>query len=128
MKKGIAIVAAVIIALAAVYVVGSGFLKIPSAYISDFTVSDDGSEMTVHVGVGSSVGFVRKVAVHQQEGGKLYLDCCAAFGGVNGSLGAKSEYTVKLNEDTEMIALYRSTDCYEEVLRKDENGDWQRVQ
>ena len=27
-----------------------------------------------------------------------------------------------------IIAIYRSSNCYEEVLKKDSNGDWQRVQ
>ena len=130
MKKPvrIAIIAlAVIIALMTMYLVVPGFTKIGNVFIVDFSVSEDGSEMTVTVGVSSSIGYVRKVSEHQQQGGKLYLDCYSAFGGINGSWGAKSEYTIQIDEDTEMIALYRSADCYDPVLEKDTNGEWQRV-
>ena len=130
MKKPvrIAIIAlAVIIALMTMYLVVSGFTKMGNVFIVDFSVSEDGSEMTITVGVSTSIGYVRKVSVHQQHGGKLYLDCYSAFGGINGSWGAKNEYTIQLDEDTEMIALYRSPNCYDPVLEKDANGEWQRV-
>ena len=130
MKKPvrIAIIAlAVIIALMTMYLVAPGFTKMGNVFIVDFSVSEDGSEMTITVGVSTSIGYVRKVSVHQQHGGKLYLDCYSAFGGINGSWGAKNEYTIQLDEDTEMIALYRSADCYDPVLEKDANGEWQRV-
>lgn len=130
MKKPvrIAIIAlAVIIALMTMYLVAPGFTKMGNVFIVDFSVSKDGSEMTITVGVSTSIGYVRKVSVHQQHGGKLYLDCYSAFGGINGSWGAKNEYTIQLDEDTEMIALYRSPNCYDPVLEKDANGEWQRV-
>ena len=127
MKKKLWIPAAAVLAVLLLYIFGTGFMKSPSAFISDYAVSADGGEMTLRISVASSAGYVRKVAVHQNIGGKLYLDCYAAFGGVNGSLGARSGYTVPLSEDTEMIALYRGPDCYEEVLRKDAGGVWQRV-
>ena len=130
MKKPvrIAIIAlAVIIALMTMYLVVPGFTKMGNVFIVDFSVSEDGSEMTITVGVSTSIGYVRRVSVHQQHGGKLYLDCYSAFGGINGSWGAKNEYTIQLDEDTEMIALYRSPNCYDPVLEKDANGEWQRV-
>jgi len=127
MKKIIIISVLVIITIVGTYLIGTGFLKESEAYISDYTVSADGSEITIDVGVASSIGYVRKVSVHQQEGGKLYLDCYSAFGGLNGSWGAKSTYTIPLDENTTTIALYRNTNCYEVVLEKDSDGVWQRV-
>ena len=127
MKKPvrIAIIAlAVIIALMTMYLVAPGFTKMGNVFIVDFSVSEDGSEMTVTVGVSSSIGYVRKVSEHQQQGGKLYLDCYSAFGGINGSWGAKNEYTIQLDDDTEMIAIYRSPNCYDPVLQKGEDGMW----
>ena len=109
------------------YGVGSGFVKEGSAYIQDYTVSADGSEITLEIGVGSSAGYIRKITEHQQQGGKLYLDCYAAFGGMNGSVGARTTYTLPLEEETSRIGLYRKANCYEEVLRKDGQGVWQRV-
>ena len=124
-KKTIIMILAIMIALAVSYLIAPGFSKQGSAFITDFSVSEDGTEMTITVGVATSVGYIRKVSEHQQHGGKLYLDCYSAFGGINGSWGAKNEYTLKLNEDTEMIAIYRSANCYNTVLEKDEDGNWQ---
>lgn len=110
------------------YGVSSGFMKVNSAYIQDYTVSEDGSEITLEIGVADSAGYVRKIMEHQQQGGKLYLDCYAAFGGVNGSVGVRTTYTLPLEEETFLIGLYRQDNCYEEVLRKDAQGIWQRVE
>ena len=84
MKKKI--FAAIVIAslLAGIYLIGSGFIKNTSAFISDHRVSADGRELTIQMGVSSSAGFIRDVKVHQQQGGKMYLDCYSAFGGING--------------------------------------------
>lgn len=124
LSRIILIALAVIVVLLAAYLVAPGFAKMGNVYITDFRVSEDGSEMTVTVGVSSSIGYVRKVSEHRQQGGKLYLDCYSAFGGINGSWGAKNEYNIQLDDDTEMIAIYRSPNCYDPVLLKGEDGVW----
>ena len=110
-----------------IYFVGSGFMKDSSVYIEDYSVSADGTEITIHTGVASSAGYVRKASINQQYGGKLYLDFYSAFGGINGSIDAENVHTLPLNEETNIIGIYRDSDCYEEVLAKDENGLWQRI-
>lgn len=127
MKKTIGILLCAFLALCVLYFIGSGFTKRGSAFIQDYKVSDDGSKMTITVGVGSSIGYIRKVSVHQQEGGKLYLDCISAFGGINGSIGAKSDYIIPLDDETHTICLYRSDSSYEVVLERDDLGEWKRV-
>ena len=126
-KKVAVITLAIVVALAAFYVIAPGFTKQGNVYIADYSVSEDSTEMNINVGVSTSIGYVRKIAEHQQHGGKLYLDCYSAFGGINGSWGAKNKYNIQIDEDTTMIALYRSADCYETVLEKDENGEWHSV-
>lgn len=118
------IVLAAIVFLSALYLVVPGFAKHGNAYIADYVVSEDGSEISIKVGVSTSIGYVRKVSVHQQHGGKLYLDCYSAFGGINGSWGAKTEFTIPLDEETKTIAIYRSTNCYDTVLEKMDDGKW----
>ncbi len=127
MKKKVIWVIGIALAVVLVYFVGSGFMKNTAAFIYDHSVSADGREITIKVGVYSSMGYIRDVTIHQQHGGKLYLDCYSAFGGFNGSIGAKDTFTFQLNEDTSIIAVYRNSNCYEEVLVKAENGDWQRA-
>lgn len=127
LKKIIISFVVLIVTFLGIYFIGSGLMRMPSVYIDDYALSADGTEMTVRVSVTASVGYVRKIAVHQQQGGRLYLDCYAGFGGINGSIGARSEYTIPLAADTEVIALYRNNNCYAEVLKKAEDGSWQRV-
>ena len=115
----------IVVGILVFYFVGSGFRKQGSAYISDFSVSEDGTEIIVKVQVANSVGYIRKVSEHQQVGERLYLDCYSAFGGINGSVGAKEEFTIKVAEETKVIALYRNANCYEEVLKKNELNEWQ---
>lgn len=128
MKKKIFSVLGIAIVLALLYLVGSGFMKNTSAFITEYSVSDDGKEITIHVGVASSAGYIRDVKVHQQQGGKLDLDCYCAFGGFNGSIGAKDTFTFELEDETNVIAVYRNTNAYEAVLVKESDGSWQRVQ
>ena len=125
-KKWIAVVL-VFAALCFCYLFGTGFVKNGAVYVADFAASEDGSMITLDVGVGVSAGYVRTLAVHQQAGGKLYLDPYYAFGGFNGSLGARSLYTLLLEDDTTVIALWRNENCYEEVLHKNADGAWERV-
>lgn len=127
MKKTIVIVLCAILALCFLYTIGLGFTKNSSAFIQDYTVSDDGTEMKITVGVGSSVGSIRKVSVHKQEGGKLYLDCISAFVGINGSFGAKNNYVISLDDDINSISLYRNDGSYEMVLERDALGKWNRI-
>lgn len=115
----------IVVGILAFCFVGSGFQKQGSAYISDFSVSEDGTEITIKVQVSNSVGYIRKVSEHQKNGERLYLDCYSAFGGINGSVGAREEFTIKVSEETKVIALYRNANCYEEVLKKNELNEWQ---
>lgn len=128
MKKKFIITVIAVLSVFSVYFIGSGFLKSGSVYIEEYSVSEDGKEITMDIGVATSVGYIRKAVVHQQEGGKLYIDCYSAFGGINGSIAAKNRFTLPLNEDTTMIAIYRNKNCYEEILQKNSNGILQRVE
>lgn len=127
-KKKFIIAATVVLAIFLIYFLGSGFLKNGSVYIGKYSVSENGKEITLDIGVAASAGYIRKAVVHQQEGGKLYIDCYSAFGGINGSIAAKSEFVFPLAEDTTTIGIYRNENCYEEILHKDANGIWQRIE
>ena len=123
-KKVFKIIIGIVMVVILSYIFLPGFTKQSMVYIGDFEVSEDGQQMTIHVGNASSIGYVRKVKIHQQEGGKIYLDFYSGFGGLNGSIGAKTEFKIPLMKDTEMIAIYRNNDCYEPVLEKNTEGEW----
>lgn len=125
--KKAALTLIIIIVLLGFFVVITGFMKVSDAFIGEYTVSKAGSEMTMQVGVAGSMGFIRSVLVNQQRNGVLYLDCYSAFGGLNGSIGAKGNYTIQIEEGTNVIALYRDFNTYEKILEKDSEGNWERV-
>jgi len=126
-KKKLLAACGIVLIFILIYFVGSGFVKNSSVFINDYFVSADGKEITVNVGVSSSMGYIRDIKVHQQQGSKLYLDCYFAFGGLNGSIGAKNSFTFELTDDISVIAVYRSLNCYEEVLVRTDDGSWQRA-
>lgn len=125
MKKTIWIIVAVLTLAALAYLGGSGLMRNGAVFVEDYAVAEDGSTITLEIGVADSVGYVRRLTIHQQQGGKLYLVPYAAFGGLNGSIGAENRYTLPLAEDTTSIALYRADNAYEVVLQKDADGLWQ---
>lgn len=57
--------AAVLIVLAVCFLILGG--KRDDVMIEDFSVSADGSEMTVHAGVFSSAGYLRKINVSYDD-------------------------------------------------------------
>ncbi len=125
MKKGMVITLIVVLCLGAAYFFGFGFSTVSSAYIESYEVSEDGTEITLCMGVSSSMGYIRKLEVVQQESGKLYLKAVSAFGGLNGSVGAKEVFTIPLEPDTDSLALARSSQgAFEVVLEKTESGQW----
>lgn len=128
MKKKMVIGIIVAVVLCGDYFIGSGFLRNGSVYMDGYSISGDGREITLDIDVAASRGYIRKMEISQQMGGKLYIDCYAAFGGINGRIGAKSSFTLPLDEDTTMIGIYRNKNAYQEVLHKDEDGIWRRTQ
>lgn len=127
LKRKAFFAAAVLLLLFMAVFFGTGFRKNPSVYIEDYSVSEDGGEIALRMAVSSSAGRIRKVSVHRQEGGKLVLDCYSAFGGWNGSVGAKDTFVIPLGEDARVIAIRRSADRCEEALCKGEDGVWRRA-
>ena len=123
------IIAIVIIALfiIAAFLVSTGFSERTDVYLGDFSISEDGKELTFTAGVPSSMGYIRG---YKDEGGGVkphYLKFYSTFGGLNSSLGAKSEFVLKLDEDDNEIFFSRPDGGYELALQKDKGtGEWVR--
>ena len=102
-----------------------GFLclggKRDDVMIEDFSVSADGSEMTVHAGVFSSAGYLRKINVSYDDHAVM-VDFYSTFG-INNSAGAKNEFVIPLKPDSENILFNRGNDYYA-ALAKDADGRW----
>ena len=127
MKKIITIILLVAVTLTAVYLVGTGFMQRYDVVLGDYSVSEDGAELTFNAGVMSSMGYIRG---YKDEGGGVkphYLKFYSAFGGLNGSWGAKSEFVLPLGKDDTEIYFARPDGGYELVLYKnEETGLWER--
>ena len=128
-KKIFLTIVAIVVASAAIYFVGTGFQKASSEVLIDYSISEDGTEMTFRVSSIESIGYVR--GFHDKGGGVKphYLTFYHAFGGINGTWGAKNTFTLKLAPQDTEIYFNRPGGGYELVLVKDqETGEWREAQ
>lgn len=127
MRKKIIITLIVLACLVIIELLVTGYVITTSAYMTDdYVVSDDGSEITFKVGIGSSMGFVRGYKDKHEEDAH-YLSFYSCWGGLNSMIGAKNEYTLKLSPEDKEIYIYRGKDKYDLALHKDSlSGEWVR--
>lgn len=91
--------------------------------IEDFSVSADGSEMTLKAGIAGSAGYLRKVKVRYDDEYKTVLvDFYSTFG-INNPVGAEDTFVIPLKPDSENILFNRGNDYYA-ALAKDADGQW----
>ena len=126
MKKKIIVVIAIICILLAGFLVGTGFQKRTDVVLFDYSVSEDGTTITLNVGVPTSVGYIRGF---KDNGGGVkphYLTFYSTFGGLNSSFGAKHEFELELAETDTEIYFNRPDGGYELVLQKNvDTGEWE---
>ena len=126
MRKKICLVMLSMLGLIFAWMIISGYSYQTSAYITDqFVVSEDGKELKFTIAVGSPMGYVRGF---KDEGGGVkphYLKFYSAWGGLNSSIGAKSECVLKLDPNDTEIYVYHGDSGYSLALKKDiESGEW----
>jgi len=131
MKKkiliGIGIVIALIVSLLVIFFVWSGFTKNPNVEIINYSLNEDGSQLSFTIGIPNSIGYTRG---YKNKGGGVkshYLNFYNTFGTIFVSLGAKFDYVLELDEDDTEIYFNRTDGGYELVLQKnEETGEWER--
>ena len=104
-----------------------GFLclggKRDDVMIEDFSVSADGSEMTLKAGIAGSAGYLRKAKVRYDDEYKTVLvDFYSTFG-INNPVGAEDTFVIPLKPDSENIHFNRGNDYYA-AFAKGEDGQW----
>lgn len=121
-------VIAVIVILTASYFIGTGFIERTDVILTDYSVSEDGTQITLNASVSSSMGYIRGF---KNNGGGVkshYLTFYSTFGGLNSKLGAKNEFVLEVNEDDSEIYFNRAGGGYELVLQKNtETGEWEKT-
>jgi hypothetical protein len=83
----------IIIGLTASYLIGTGLRKACNEVLTEYSVSEDGSELTFRVSSVESIGYVRGF---KDKGGGVkphYITFYYTFGGINSSFGAKDNFT-----------------------------------
>lgn len=91
--------------------------------LNNYMVSEDGSILTINVGVASSMGYVRTLKV-DQDGDNKYITFYQTYG-LNSSLGAENEFQIDLNPSCKAIYFFRGDSGYDLMLQKDdETNKW----
>lgn len=124
MKKKIVIgISFIIFVLLAIYF-ATGFIKRTDVILNEYSLSEDGTKMILHVKVASSMGYVRAINVKKGS----YISFYQTFGGLNFKLGAKNMYEIELDPYCTEIYFYKGDKGYRKVLQKNqETNEWEIV-
>lgn len=98
-KKKLSIIIVVLLLLGCAYYFGVGFLPATNVVVTDFQVSEQQDSMTIQTSIATSAGYTRSVKNVSDDPKKMMLKFYSAFGGVNGSIGAKSEFDLPLSPE-----------------------------
>ncbi len=113
--------------MALILFLGTGFTKNPNVEIINYSVSENGKQLTFTVGIPFSIGYTRE---YKNNGGGIkphYLNFYNTFGFINSSFCAKFEYVLELDKDDVEIYFNRANGGYELILQKNlETGEWIR--
>lgn len=127
MKKPLTIIAVIILLILGAYYIGLGFLPRTDVVVADFEVSEQEDEMTIYTYILSSAGYSRTVKNVSDDPEKMMLKFYSAFGGVNGSIGAKSEFDLPLSPECKEIYVLLYDDYRLTLAKNPTTGEWERI-
>ena len=127
MKKPLTIIAIIILLILGAYYIGLGFLPRTDVVVADFEVSEQEDEMTVYTYILSSAGYSRTVKNVSDDPEKMMLKFYSAFGGINGSIGAKSEFNLPLAPECKEIYVLLYDDYRLTLAKNPTTGEWERI-
>lgn len=123
-KKVLCGLLAVLVLLAGVWFVGTGFIKCGSVNMGNFTVSEDGRTLMFDAGVTTSMGYIRGFRAERIDNVQ-YLTFYNTFGGLNSRFGAKTKFTLPLEETDDLIYFDMLDGRNLLVLERDaQTGEW----
>ena len=126
MKRAILTLISAALVLTMSFFIGTGFDERTDVVLHDYSVSEDGTKLTFHTTLLSSMGYIRGFENNGGGAKPHYLVFYSTFGGLNSSLGAKSEFELALAETDTEIYFNRADGGYELVLQKNrETGRWE---
>ena len=127
MKKKLSIIVVVLLLLYGGYYFGLGLIPATDVGISDFKVSEKQDQITVYTFVLSSVGYIRAVKDVSDDPEKMKLQFYPAFGGINGSIGAKYEFDLPLSPECKEMYVLLYDDYRLTLAKNPTTGEWERI-
>lgn len=127
MKKKLSIIIVVLLLLYGGYYFGVGFFPATNVVVTDFEVSEQQDSMTIHTSIATSAGYSRTVKNVSDDPEKMMLKFYSAFGGVNGSIGAKSEFDLPLSPECKEIYVLLYDDYRLTLAKNPTTGEWERI-
>ena len=128
MKKILPIVLAFLIGAAAgMLFITPGFQKRTDVYLQKFSVSDDGSVITMQMFTVGSMGYIRAMET-KQIGDEIHCSFYSCFDGLNSSIGSEYRFDIQPDDSAERIYFDRGTSPDVLVLERDpDTGVWAAV-
>lgn len=127
MKKKLSIIVIILLLLCSGYYFGLGLIPATDVGISDFKISEKQNQITVYTFVLSSVGYTRAVKDVSDDPKIMKLQFYPAFGGINGSIGAKYEFDLPLSPECEEIYVLLYDDYKLLIAKNPTTGEWEMV-
>ena len=127
MKKKLSIIIVVLLLLGCAYYFGVGFLPATNVVVTDFQVSEQQDSMIIQTSIATSAGYTRSVKNVSDDPEKMMLKFYSAFGGVNGSIGAKSEFDLPLSPECKEIYVLLYDDYKLLIAKNPATGEWEMV-
>lgn len=118
MRKCSSLIIILIFIVAGILFVSSGFETRTDVYLQDFSVSEDGSVITIRTLLSGSMGYIRAIKT-EKVNDAIYCSFYCAFGGFNSSIGSKNRFEIKLDASCTKIYFDRGTEADDLVLEKD---------
>ncbi len=127
MKKKLSIIVVVLLLLYGGYYFGLGFSPRTDVVVVDFKVSEQQDQMTIYTSIASSAGYTRSVKNVSDDPEKMELKFYSAFGGINGSIGAKDEFDLPLSPECKEIYVLLYDDYRLTLAKNPTTGEWERI-
>lgn len=127
MKKKLSIIVVILLLLCGGYYFGVGFLPATNVVVTDFEVSEQQDSMTIQTSIATSAGYTRSVKNVSDNPEKMMLKFYSAFGGINGSIGAKSEFDLPLSPECKEIYVLLYDDYRLTLAKNPTTGEWERI-
>jgi len=98
--------------------------KAPDAFLANYAMSETGNEMTLQVGIESSMGYLRTFKA-KDDGNKKYITFYYTYG-LNSNIGAKNKFQVDLPPSCDEIYFYSENGEFKLILQKNgETNEWE---